>query len=74
MNPSFTDRYRSGQWRAGSHSNWVTSGANMGFMDVTSFLSHLGATNLLSMNMAAFCLLCDDVKEKKIFVISIYYF
>lgn len=61
----------SGQWRAGSHSNWVTSGANMGFMDVTSFLSHLGATNLLSMNTVAFFLLCDDVKEKKIFVISV---
>lgn len=43
----------------------------MGFMDVTSFLSHLGATNLLSMNTAAFFLLCDDAKEKKIFVISI---
>ena len=64
MNPSFTDRYRSGQWR-------VTSGANTGFMDVTSFLSHLGATNLLSMNTVAFFLLCDDVKEKKIFVISV---
>ena len=43
----------------------------MGFMDVTSFLSHLGATNLLSMNTVAFFLLCDDVKEKKIFVISV---
>lgn len=43
----------------------------MGFMDVTSFLSHLGAANLLSMNTVAFFLLCDDVKEKKTFVISV---
>ena len=43
----------------------------MGFMDMTSFLSHLGATNLLSVNTVAFFFLCDDVKEKKIFVISV---
>ena len=71
MNPSFTYRYHSVPRGVGSHSNWVTSGANMGFMDMTSFLSHLGATNLLSVNTVAFFLLCDDVKEKKIFVISV---
>lgn len=71
MNPSFMYRYHSVPQRVGSHSNWVTSGANMGFMDMTSFLSHLGATNLLSVNTVAFFLLCDDVKEKKIFLISV---